>query len=82
MQTYFAQSIFVSRTFWVNVAIFIVAILRETEISSLIPAVLQEHLLAVAAVINIALRVFTVRPVAFVSPGDTTPVQVPSLPQK
>jgi hypothetical protein len=79
MKTYFAKSVFVSKTFWANVALFIIALVKETSFGTQIPPIIANNLLAVAAIINIGLRIFSVRPVAFTMPGDVTPVEVRTL---
>lgn len=80
MQTYFAKSVFNSRTLWFNVASFVIAISELTEVTSIIPDDWRPGLAALVAMINVALRLYSVRPVAFVSPGDTKSVSVESLP--
>jgi hypothetical protein len=79
MQTYFAKSIFNSRTLWVNLAMFLVAILETNEVIQIIPEWAMNYFVAFATVVNVALRIFSVRPVAFVAPGETKPVEVKSL---
>lgn len=74
--TYFAVSIFSSRTFWVNLAAGLVAILSATEIVTIIPLRYLPLSTALVAALNIGLRMVTVRPVALILPGDTKPVEV------
>ena len=76
---YFAISLFSSRTFWFNAANFIVAALSMTEITTLIPPRFLPLQAAVVAVVNMGLRLATVRPAALIAPGTTTPVDVPRI---
>jgi len=77
--TYFAISIFSSRTFWLNVATFLVAALSLTEVATLIPTQYVSLSVATVAMLNLWLRTFTVRPVAFIAPGATKAVTVDKL---
>jgi hypothetical protein len=79
MPQYFAKSIFLSTTFWVNVGMFIVAALELSEVTAIIPNEWNGAMAAVAALVNLALRFTTVRPVALIAPGETKPVQVKHL---
>lgn len=79
MQTYFAKSIFVSKTFWVNVALIVIALSQDTEAMKLLPAVVKSNLLTIAAVVNVILRYTAKRPVAVIPPGDVQPVAVKSI---
>lgn len=74
--TYWAVSAFSSRTMWWNAANFAVAALSMTEIVTLIPPRYLPLQAAVVALVNMWLRQATVRPVAWIKPGDTQPVQV------
>lgn len=80
MQTYFAKSIFVSKTFWVNVGSLIVGASELVEFTDLLTDKQLQIFTAVVALVNLALRLYTTRPVAFMAPGETKPVQVESLP--
>jgi hypothetical protein len=77
--TYWATSLFSSRTFWFNAAAMIVAVLSATEVIKIIPPRFGPFFDALVAVINIALRVATVRPVAFIAPGNTLPIVVAKI---
>lgn len=77
-KTYFAKSILVSKTFWVNVALILAAIAEESDIINVLPGSVGPVLLQAAAVINIALRIFSVRPVAMVRPSRVKAVRVPN----
>lgn len=79
MQTYHAKSIFNSKTFWTNVALFLIAVLELSEVTNVVPAAWQGSLLAIAAILNVALRIFTVRPAAMVAPGKTKGIRVKSI---
>jgi len=76
---YWAVSVFSSKTFWVNVASFLVAALSLTEVVSIIPPQHAPKVAAGLAILNIWLRTATVRPVAFISPGTTVSVAVPKI---
>lgn len=78
-RTYFAISLFSSRTFWVNTAALIVGILSATEVVTIIPAKYLPLSTAAVAAINIFLRTITVRPAVFIAPGGTQPVEVEKL---
>ena len=73
---YFAISLFASRTFWFNLANLVVAALSMNEITTLIPPRYLPLQAAVVALVNMALRLGTVRPAAMIMPGSTTPVEV------
>jgi hypothetical protein len=77
--TYFAVSLFSSRTFWVNAAALFVAATSLTEVVTIIPLQWMPLFSALVAIVNVALRLVTVRPVAFIAPGDTKPIQVPRI---
>ena len=77
--TYWAVSVFSSRTMWFNAANLLLAALSLSEITTLIPPRYLSLQLAVVALINMWLRQATKRPVAFIAPGETTPVLVPRV---
>jgi hypothetical protein len=74
--TYYAVSVFSSRTFWVNAAAGLVALLSATEIITIIPLKFLPLSTALIAALNIGLRMATVRPVSLIAPGATKPIQV------
>jgi hypothetical protein len=78
-RTYFAISIFSSRTFWVNAAALVVGILSATDVVAIIPPRNLPMATAIVAALNIFLRTITVRPAALIAPGDTKAVAVPML---
>lgn len=80
MQTYFAKSLFSSKTFWFNLLSTLVLILQANEVITILPPSSVKYTAAAIAIVNIVLRVMTVRPVAVIAPGDSLPVRVPSLP--
>lgn len=80
MQTYVAKSIFASKTFWINVAMFFLAAMELTDVTKIIPEDWGGSIGAVIALVNLALRFTTTRPVALISPGTTKAVSVASLP--
>jgi hypothetical protein len=71
-----AKSLFSSKTFWVNAGYAIVSLLSATDVVTIIPPKLLPLTTAIVAGVNILLRMITVQPVAFVSPGTTVPVLV------
>jgi hypothetical protein len=77
--TYWAVSIFNSRTFWLNAAAGTVAMLSATEVITIIPPRFLPLSTALIAALNIMLRLGTVRPVALIAPGATVPVLVPRI---
>jgi hypothetical protein len=77
--TYRAKSLFVSKTFLFNAAAFLVAALSLTEVVDIIPQGLMKYAMALVAVINVGLRLYSVRPVAMIAPNDTKPVAVEKL---
>lgn len=79
-RTYYAQSIFVSKTFWINLAGIVIAVLQANDVIAVLPPSTLKYTGAVIAVINIVLRFATVRPVALIAPGDSKPVEVPLIP--
>jgi hypothetical protein len=77
--TYWAISILSSRTFWLNAAAFLVAVLSATDVLPIIPARFLPTSTAIVAALNIALRFATVRPVALILPGTTKPIAVAKI---
>lgn len=78
-RTYYAISLFSSRTFWFNAANFLLAVLSLTEVATLIPQRFLSLQLAVVGIVNVWLRTVTVRPVAIIAPGETKAVVVQKL---
>lgn len=77
--TYFAISLFSSRTFWVNAAAFLVAASSLTEVTSVVPPRFVPMLGALVALANVYLRLHTVRPAVLIPPGTTQPVEVQKI---
>jgi len=77
---YHAESLFVSKTFWAGVGVFVIGILSLPEVLALIPMRYLPAFTSVVGVIMIALRKMTTRPAAFIMPGETIPVVVDKLP--
>jgi hypothetical protein len=77
--TYYAISLFSSRTFWLNAADLVVNLLSATAIVTVIPAEWQALAGATVAGLNILLRTQTVRPVALIAPGTVQPVLVKKI---
>jgi len=77
--TYWAVSVFSSRTMWFNAANLVLAALSLTEVATLIPPRFLPLQLAAVAFINMWLRQATVRPVALIAPGETKAVAVPKI---
>jgi len=78
-RTYYAVSLFSSRTFWLNLGAFVFAVLSAEDVVTVLPRSVLPYVPALLALINIWLRTVTVRPVAFVAPGNTLPILVPKL---
>ena len=78
-RTYWAMSVFNSRTMWLNAIAVLVAILSMTEVITLIPPKYLPTATMITAVLNMILRTQTQRPIAFTSPGSATPVQVDKI---
>ena len=76
---YWAVSIFSSKTFWVNTVSLVIAASSMTEITTVLPPRFLPLLAAITAMGNLWLRTQTVRPVAFIKPGDTQAVLVPRI---
>jgi hypothetical protein len=77
--TYFAISILNSRTFRVNAVLLfvtLVPLLVDPDLVALIPMRYLVLYAAFVKVVNIVLRLITVRPVALIPPGETVPVAV------
>lgn len=77
--TYWAVSILRSKSFWFNTGVLIVAILTATDVLAVVPVGRQPLVGAIVAALNIWLRTQAVRPVAFIAPSQTQPVQVPRV---
>ena len=78
--TYFAISLFSSRTFWWNAANFVIAALSLSDVTALIPPRYLSLQVAVVAMVNLWLRSVTVRPAVIMAPGNVQPVTVAKLP--
>ena len=76
---YRAKSIANSTTVIVNSLIALAALLASDEVRAVLGPDALKYVTVAIAVINAALRVMTVRPVAMVRPGRTKPVQVRKL---
>lgn len=77
--TYWAISLFSSRTFWWNLANGILALLSLSEVTTLIPPRFLSLQVAVVAAVNMYLRTVTVRPAKIIAPGTTVPIAVPKI---
>lgn len=78
-RTYWAMSVFNSRTMWLNAIGILVGVLSMTEVITLIPPRHLPIYTMIMAVLNMVLRTQTVRPVAFSAPGSVTPTQVTKI---
>lgn len=78
--TYYAISMFSSRTFWWNAANFALAVLSQSEVTVLIPPRYLSLQVAVVTLGNLWLRSQTVRPAVIMAPGNVQPVTVAKLP--
>jgi len=74
--TYWAISVAHSRTVWVAVGTVLVGLLALPEVVAIIPLRFLPIITAVIGAVNFALRLATVRPVAFIAPGSTQAVEV------
>lgn len=74
--SYFAVSILTSRTAIFAALTTIAGILSLPDVVGLIPPRYLPITLAAVGAINVVLRQITVRPVAWIKPGDTVPVPV------
>jgi hypothetical protein len=77
--TYWAISVLSSRTVWVNAAAFLVALLSATDVLVIIPPRHLPLVTAGVAALNLYLRTVTVRPVAFIPAGTSTPVTLAKI---
>ncbi|HEV8216972.1 MAG TPA: hypothetical protein VGP95_14090 [Gemmatimonadaceae bacterium] len=77
--TYYAISLFSSRTFWLSTASFLVMVLSATDVITLFPLKALPFISAAVSVLTVWLRFVTVRPVALIAPGTTLPIQVAKL---
>jgi hypothetical protein len=77
--TYFAISILSSRTFWINAGAFLLAVLSAADVVAVLPIRWQPWLAAGVAVVNIGLRLATVRPAALIRPGTSKPIAVTKI---
>jgi len=78
-RTYYAVSLFSSRTFWIAVLTVAAGLVAEPEIVALIPVGALPRILIGVGLVNMVLRRLTTRPVVVSVPGTVTPVQVPKL---
>lgn len=77
---YRATSAYVSKTIIVNVLLGVVAILALPEVVGILPVTVLPIIAAVTPIVNVILRMMTVRPVSFMlKPGDTKAVPVKKL---
>lgn len=77
--TYWAVSILTSRTAQFATLTTLAGILSLPEVLALIPLRYMPLILAAVGIINLLLRKLTVRPVAFIAPGDTQEVKVQKI---
>jgi hypothetical protein len=80
--TYWAVSVWNSRTVRINAALLfvtVVPLLADPDLLTLIPARYLVLYAIGVKVLNVYLRTITTRPVAFIPPGDTVPVAVPKV---
>jgi hypothetical protein len=76
---YWAVSIFNSRTAQLNTVIFLIDVLSLTEVVSIIPVRYLPMYNALIPILNIGMRMLTVRPVALIAPGLTQPVSIKKI---
>jgi len=78
--SYRAKSIFTSKTEIINAITAIVALLGSTQLQAMLGPGAFFYMTIGVSVLNMVLRLLTVRPVAFIAPGDSKPVPVAKLP--
>lgn len=76
---YRAKSVAVSKTEIINAIVALVALLGSPQISAMLGPGAFVYVTIAVAVLNMVLRLLTVRPVAFVAPGQTKAVPVEKL---
>jgi hypothetical protein len=76
---YWAVSVLNSRTAWVAVGTVLVGVLALPDVVAIIPLRFLPVVTALIGAVNFALRLGTVRPVAFIAAGATQPVDVPKV---
>lgn len=74
--TYWAVSVLTSRTVQFAALTVIVGILALPEVVDIIPLRWMPFITAIVGIGNFLLRLITVRPVAFIAPGSSIPVEV------
>jgi hypothetical protein len=74
--TYWAVSVLQSRTAWVAAGTVLVGVLALPDVVAVIPLRFLPFITALIGTVNFGLRLLTVRPVAFIAPGATQPVDV------
>jgi len=77
--TYFAISLFSSRTTWLAVFTFLSGVLALPQVFAVIPLRWLPFFMIATGVVALILRTVTVRPVALIAPGSIVPVQVAKL---
>jgi hypothetical protein len=74
--TYWAVSVLQSRTAWMAVGTVVVGVLALPDVVAVIPLRFLPFVFAIIGAVNFVLRLNTVRPVAFIPPGETKPIEV------
>lgn len=77
--TYWAVSILSSRTAQFATLTFLIGVLSLPEVLALVPLRYMPLLLAASGIIHLGLRKLTVRPVAFIAPGEVQRTVVPKV---
>lgn len=80
-QTYYAVSLFKTKSFWLNIAAIVLEILNATDVAPLYSTlkITPEQRGLLVMILNIIVRRFTERPARVMKPGDTLPVEVKRL---
>jgi len=73
---YWAVSVLNSRTAWVAVGTVLVGLLAVPEVVAVIPLRFVPIITALIGAVNFVLRLNTVRPVSFIAPGTSAPIEV------
>lgn len=77
--TYFAISLFSSRTTWLAVFTFLSGVLAMPQVLAVIPLRWLPFFMIAIGIVALVLRTLTVRPVALIAPGSSAPVLVPRI---
>lgn len=77
--TYWAISVLNSKTAWMAVLTIITGLLALPEVVAIVPLRFLPIITMIVGVANFCLRLVTERPVAFIAPGTSKPVEVEKI---